>query len=245
MARRIRPTASSSSAPGRSGCACRSRWRKRACAVCLIEALRRRQFPRAGAARRHQPSRDARNARPHRPLRQARAARHHRAAVPLLGPPRGQADRRVRSRPSQGRHALSLCAAMRAHQDRRGGAQARQGASQHRAAAVDHLHVVHAGRRRRDRAGDQSGGRDRDDPRRLSRQRRRRAQHRAQGPRHRVRGLHLSRPHLEHRGRVRFPPARLYRAQLHLRSRRMVEPVPLEGPARPLARAFSDRARRR
>ena len=49
---------------------------------------------------------------------------------------------------------------------------------------------------------------------------------------------------LEHRGRLRFPQARLYRAQLHLRSRRVVEPVPLEGAARPLARPFPDRAGR-
>ena len=122
----------------------------------------RRQFPRAGAARRHQPSGDARAVRPHRPLREARTARHHRAAVPLLGPPRGQADRRVRPRPAQGRHPLPLRAAMRAHQDRRGGAQARQGAPQYRASPRHRLHVVHARRRRRDRTGDQSGGRDRD-----------------------------------------------------------------------------------
>ena len=50
---------------------------------------------------------------------------------------------------------------MRAHQDRRGGAQARQGAPQYRASPRHRLHVVHARRRRRHRAGDQSGGRDR------------------------------------------------------------------------------------
>ncbi len=83
-------------------------------------------------------------------------------------------------------------------------------------------------------------------PRRLvPRQRRRRAQHRAQGARHRVRGLHLSRPHAQHRSRLRFHAARLCAPQLHLRSRRVVEPVPLERPAGALARAFSDLARGR
>ena len=204
----------------------------------------RGQFPRTGAARGNQPSRDLGNVRPHRPLPQARAARHRRAAVPLLGPPRQQADRRVRSPPPQGRHAFSLCAAVRAHQDRGGSARAREGASRHRAAAVDDVYGIHPKRRRRGGAGDRSGRRIRNHSRRLSRQRRRRTQHRAQGARHRVRGLHLSRPHLEYRSRLRLQAARLYRAQLHLRSRRMVEPVPLEGSARPLARAFSDRARR-
>jgi hypothetical protein len=70
-----------------------------------------------------------------------------------------------------------------------------------------------------------------------------RPQHHPQGPRHRLRRLHLSGPHAQHRGRLRFPPARLRGAQLYLRPGRMVEPVSLEGPARPLARAFSDRAR--
>ena len=50
---------------------------------------------------------------------------------------------------------------------------------------------------------------------------------------------------LQHRGRLRLPQARLHRAQLHLRPRRIVEPVPLEGPAGPLAHPFPDRARRR
>ena len=83
------------------------------------------------------------------------------------------------------------------------------------------------------------------DRRRLPGERGGRAQHRAQGSRHRVRGVHLFGPHAQHRGGVRFPPARLHRAQLHLRSRRVVEPVSLEGPARPLARALPDRAGRR
>ena len=39
-----------------------------------------------------------------------------------------------------------------------------------------------------------------------------------------------------------FKKARLRRPQLHFRSDRMVEPVPLERPARPLARALPDRS---
>ena len=130
-------TASSSSAPARSGCASRSRLAQEDVRVCLIEARDDDNFleqvPRAGT--------------------------NHPATLELLDriglydklEPRGiiaplfhywdrheqQADRRVRSRPSQGRHALSLRAAMRAHQDRRGGAQARQGASADRPAALD------------------------------------------------------------------------------------------------------------
>ena len=45
----------------------------------------------------------------------------------------------------------------------------------------------------------------------------------------------------QHRGRLRLPQARLHRAQLHLRSGRVLQPVPLEGPARPLAHPFPDR----
>src|SRR6476620_1439439 len=66
----------------------------------------------------------------------------------------------------------------------------------------------------------------------------------AQGSRYRVRGLHLPRSYLEHRGGLRFQTARLYRAQLHLGPRRVVESVSLEGAARPLAGSFPDRARR-
>ena len=121
--------------------------------------------------------------------------------------------------------------------------QAGESASRDRAAPVHDLHRLHARRRRRDGAYHQSRRRDRKRSRRLSRQRRRRAQHRPQGARYRVRGLHLSRPHPQHRGRLRFQAARLYRAQLHLRSRGVVEPVSLEGSARPLARPFPDRAR--
>ena len=61
----------------------------------------------------------------------------------------------------EGRHALSLRAAMRAHQDRRGGAGARQGASADRRAPVDEFHGVRAERRRRDRPCDRPGRRDR------------------------------------------------------------------------------------
>ena len=90
----------------------------------------------------------------------------------------------------------------------------------------------------------QSGGRGGNDRRPLSCQRRGRAQHRAQGPRHRVRGFYLRRPHAEHRSRLRFHAARLCAPQLHFRSGRVVEPVPLERAAGPLARAFPDRSRR-
>ena len=134
---------------------------------------------------------------------------------------------------------------MRADQDRRGGDEARQGASRHRPAAVDELH------RRSRRTPTASpppssipAARRKSIPGRYHRQRRGRAQHHPQGPRHRVRGLHLFRPHAQHRGRLRFPPARLHRAQLHLRSRRVVEPVPLARAARPLARAFPDQGER-
>src|SRR5262245_1946272 len=133
---------------------------------------------------------------------------------------------------------------MRAHQDRRGSAQAGEGASQYRGSPLDRVHGVHARQRRRDGMGNQPGGGIRIHLWRLSRQRRRHAQHRAQGPRHRVRRIHLSRSHLEYRSRLRFPKARLYRAQLHLRSGRMVEPVSLEGSARPLAYSLSRRGRR-
>ena len=91
---------------------------------------------------------------------------------------------------------LPLRAAMRAHQDRRGSAEAGQGASRDRAAAVDRVHGFSAGRRRRHRHGRRiRRARSEAIARQLSRQRRRRAQHRAQGSRHRVRGLHLPRPH--------------------------------------------------
>jgi 3-(3-hydroxy-phenyl)propionate hydroxylase len=64
--------------------------------------------------------------------RWSRAA--HRAQVPVLGPARQCADRRVRPRAAQGRHALSLCAAMRAHQDHRRSAEDGEGASADRGA---------------------------------------------------------------------------------------------------------------
>ena len=80
---------------------------------------------------------------------------------------------------------------------------------------------------------------------RYHRQRRGRAQHRAQGPRHRVRGLHLRRSYAQYRSRLRFHPARLCPPQLHFGSDRVVEPVSLERAARPLARAFPDRSERR
>ena len=109
----------------------------------------------------------------------------------------------------------------------------------------DDVHRVRAGRRPRDRAASPiQAGEDEIIAGPLHRQRRRRAQHHPQGPRHRVRGLHLSGSHAQHRGRLRFPHHGYARAQLHLRSGRVVEPVPLEGPARPLARALSDRSRR-
>ena len=233
--------ASSSSAPGRSGCACHSRWRRRESRSCLIEALGDDNFleqvPRAGT--------------------------NHPATLELFDriglyeklEPRGIIapkfhywDRQRAQLIAEFDHAcsrttpVSLRAAMRAHQDRRRGAEARQGASQYRAA--------HGHRRSRRFTQDADGvtaqvtnprGRDRNDPRRLSRQRRGRTQHRPQGPRHRVRRLHLSGADAEHRGRLRLPQSRLYRAQLHLRSGGVVEPVPLEGPARPLARALPDR----
>ena len=134
---------------------------------------------------------------------------------------------------------------MRAHQDRRGGARAWP----RRTRCIDlrlslDLHAIHAERVGRHRDVHQSRRRERDGRWRLSRRLRGRAQHRAQGARHRVRRLHLFRSHPQHRGRLRLPPPRLRRAQLHLRPQGMVEPVSLERAARPLARAFSGRAAR-
>ena len=93
--------------------------------------------------------------------------------------------------------------------------------------------------------GQERRGRARDDPRELSRELRGRAQRRPQGPRSRIRRLHLSRAHHQHRGRLRLQEARLHRAQLHLRSGRVFQPVPLEGPAGPLAHPLPDQHRRR
>ena len=107
-----------------------------------------RQFPRSGAARRLQPSDHAGVLRPHRALRQDGAARPYRAQVPVLGPAGQRADRRVRPRAAQGRHALSLRAAMRAHQDHRRSAEDGQGASADRGANGDGVRFVRAERRR-------------------------------------------------------------------------------------------------
>ena len=60
----------------------------------------------------------------------------------------------------------------------------------------------------------------------------------------RIRRIHLSRAHHQHRGCLRFQEARLHRAQLHLRSGRIFQPVPLEGPAGPLAHPLPDQHRR-
>ena len=135
---------------------------------------------------------------------------------------------------------------MRAHQDRRRGAGDGQGAARR---STLRLATTFTGFAQDATASPPSvidaGGETRAYPRPLSRQRRRRAQHRAQGARHRFRGLHLCRPHPQHRGGLRFQAAWLCPPQLHLRSGGMVEPVPLERPARALAGAFSDRARGR
>ena len=149
--------------------------------------------------------------------------------------------------PSQGRHALSLCAAMRAHQDRRGGAEAGQGAS---AASM-------CASRRRSPAFTQDA-----DGVTASRARTRRARRKTISGRYMVSGegarsivrkdLDIEFEGFTYPDRTLnievaydFRAARLYRPQLHFRSRRMVEPVSLERPAGPLARAFPDRARRR
>ena len=109
----------------------------------------------------------------------------------------------------------------------------------------DGVRFVRAERRRGAGAGQERRRRNRDHQRQLSGQRRRRAQHRAEGSQRRVRGLHLSGAHHQHRGRLRFPQARLHRAQLHLRSGRIFQSVPLEGPAGPLAHPLPDQHRRR
>jgi hypothetical protein len=53
---------------------------------------------------------------------------------------------------------------------------------------------------------------------------------------------HLSGPHAQHRGRLRFRKTG-YAERNYISAGRMVELVSLEGAARPLARAFSNRAR--
>ena len=215
-------------------------------AVTLIESMSRREFPRSGAARRLQPPDHAGILRPHRALREDRTARHHRAQVPLLGPPGQRADRRIRPRAAQGRHALSLRAPVRAHQDHRGSAEDGEGASADRGADGHRIRRVRAD------AAMPCWSRSRTPPattetirgsylvsaegaRSIARKR----------PERRIRGLHLSRAHDQHRGGLRFHAARLYRAQLHLRSGRILQPVPLEGPAGPLAHPLPDRHRRR
>ena len=119
-----------------------------------------------------------------------------RAQIPLLGPAGQRADRRVRPRAAEGRHQVSLRAAVRAHQDHRGGAEDGEGASADRGAHGD----------RRSRASSRpptrvlahvtnAGGESRDHPRQLSRQREGARSIVAQGSRRRVRGLHLSGAH--------------------------------------------------
>ncbi len=54
----------------------------------------------------------------------------------------------------------------------------------------------------------------------------------------RVRRLHLSGAHDQHRGRSRLPPAWLRRAQLHLGPGRILQSVSLEGPAGSLAHSL-------
>ena len=223
-------------------CLCAGAGPGRASATCLIEALGGRQFPRPDAARRHQSSGHARDVRPDRSLPEDRAARHHRADLPLLGPSEAELvaefDHACLKDDTRFPYVLQ-CERIKIVEEALTMAKAHPDIEVRLATDV---HGVRAGRRRRHRPRHQCGRRGGDDRGPLYRERGGRAQHHPQGSRHRVRGLHLSGPHAQHRGRLRFPPARLRGAQLHFRSGRVVEPVSLERPARSLARAFPDRS---
>ena len=105
----------------------------------------------------------------------------------------GQARRRVRFRPAQGRDALSVRRAMRAAQARRHGdrAAARLSRTPRSNSPPASRRSTQIRRRRRDRGRDRR--RHAQDRGLLPDRRRRRTLDRAQGARHRVRGLHPSR----------------------------------------------------
>ena len=174
------------------------------------------------AARGDHPRRDAGDAGRPRHGRRGHRARPGRTAVPHLGPPEQPDDRRIRFRHAQERDALSVCRAMRAAQAGRHGDRAAEEISPRQGRILGAGDVADPILRwRRDRGRDRrrhAQGRGL-----VSDQRRGRTLDRAQGTRHRVRGLHPPRTlhDPDHDRQHRHPVSGLH-PELHLRSRRLV-----------------------
>ena len=105
--------------------------------------------------------------------------------------------------PSQGRHAFpTSCNASGARSSKRRWRW--RSAHPYRRCRCDDLHRASPSTRTGSSRTSSNRRAKRSRSRQIHRQLRRRAQQRPQGARHRVRGLHLSRSHAQHRGRLRF-----------------------------------------
>src|SRR5256885_749935 len=185
------------------------------------------------------PSAHARDARAFRRHRGDARDRHQGAA---LADPRPQAgrDRRVGSRPDRRPHALPVPLSSRAAPPDADPLREAEGVPACAGAFLDRLHRCQAERRQRERQDD-VGGADHALAHRL----RRRPQHRAQAPRHAVRGLHLARALRRHQHARRLRAARLHLQRLRRRPARVGGGVPYAGPVAPRIPGPSRRERGR